>query len=112
MTLQSVGLLWTKDRPVTETSTWQHTALKRDRHPRPRCIRTRNPSKRSTADPRLKPLGHLDQQALLIYKVEIKFYMKEGYPQFVKYVELSHDAPSLACFIMSSVNISGSVPED
>jgi hypothetical protein len=31
-TSQSVGLLWTSDRPVTGTSTWQHT---RDRHPWP-----------------------------------------------------------------------------
>ena len=26
-TLQSVGLLWTSDQPVAETSTWQHTTL-------------------------------------------------------------------------------------
>ena len=24
---QSVGLLWTRDRPIAETSTWQHTTL-------------------------------------------------------------------------------------
>ena len=30
-----VGLLWTSDQPDAETSTWQHTALKADRHPRP-----------------------------------------------------------------------------
>jgi len=29
---QSVGLLLTSDRPVTETSTWQHTTITRDRH--------------------------------------------------------------------------------
>jgi hypothetical protein len=29
----SVGLLWTSDQPVTETSTWQHTTLTRDGHP-------------------------------------------------------------------------------
>jgi hypothetical protein len=27
----SVGLLWTSDQPVAETSTWQHTKLKRER---------------------------------------------------------------------------------
>jgi hypothetical protein len=27
----SVGLLWTRDQPVAETSTWQHTTLTRDR---------------------------------------------------------------------------------
>jgi hypothetical protein len=31
-----VGLLWTSDRSVAETSTWQHTTLTRDRHPCPR----------------------------------------------------------------------------
>jgi hypothetical protein len=33
---QSVGLLWTSDQPVTETSTWQHTTLTRNRYPCPR----------------------------------------------------------------------------
>ena len=28
----SVGLLWTRDRLVAETSTWQHTALRDPRH--------------------------------------------------------------------------------
>ena len=28
----SVGPLWTRDRPVPETSTWQHTTFTRDRH--------------------------------------------------------------------------------
>ena len=31
-----VGLLWTSDQLVAETSTWQHTTLTRDRHPCPR----------------------------------------------------------------------------
>jgi hypothetical protein len=35
-TPHSVGLLWTNDQPVAETSTWQHTTLTRDRHPCPR----------------------------------------------------------------------------
>ena len=35
-TPQSVGLPWTSDRPDTETSTWQHTTLTRDKHPCPR----------------------------------------------------------------------------
>jgi hypothetical protein len=30
-TPHSVGLLWTSDRPFTETSTWQHTTITRDR---------------------------------------------------------------------------------
>jgi len=32
---QSVGLLWTNDQPVAETSTWQNTALTTDTHPCP-----------------------------------------------------------------------------
>jgi hypothetical protein len=32
-TPHSVGLLWTGDRPVAETSTWQHKTLSRDIHP-------------------------------------------------------------------------------
>ena len=30
---QSVGLLWTSDQLVAQTSTWQHTTLITDRHP-------------------------------------------------------------------------------
>jgi len=32
---QSVGLLWTSDRPEAETSTWQQTIFITDKHPRP-----------------------------------------------------------------------------
>jgi hypothetical protein len=35
-TPHSVGLLWTSDQPVAETSIWQHTILTTDRHP---CLR-------------------------------------------------------------------------
>jgi hypothetical protein len=35
-TPHSVGQLWTSDQPEAETSTLQHTALTRDRHPCPR----------------------------------------------------------------------------
>ena len=38
-----------------ETSTWQHTALTRDRHQCPGGIRTHNRSKREATDPRLRP---------------------------------------------------------
>ena len=51
-TSQSAGSLCTSDRPVAETSTWQH-------NPRPGGgIRTRDPSTRAAADPRLRPLSH------------------------------------------------------
>ena len=35
-TPHSVRLLWTRDRPVAETSTWQYTTLTRDKYPCPR----------------------------------------------------------------------------
>jgi hypothetical protein len=44
-TPHSVGLLWTNDQPVAETSTWQDTTLTRDIHA-PDGIRTSNSSKR------------------------------------------------------------------
>ena len=60
-TPHSVGLLWTSDRPVADTSTWQRTTRTSDRHPRPGEIWTRNPSKRVAADPCLRPRGHWDR---------------------------------------------------
>ena len=59
-TSDSVGLLWTGDRPDSETSTWQHTTLTRDIHGS--CwIRTRNPRKWEAADPRLRPRCRRDR---------------------------------------------------
>jgi hypothetical protein len=60
-TPDSVGLLWTSDQSVAETSTWQHTTLTRDSHV-PGGIGTQNPSKRAAADLRLRPRGHWDRQ--------------------------------------------------
>ena len=48
----SVGLLWTRDRTVAETSTWQHTTQQTAMTPA--VIRTRNPSKWAAADLRLR----------------------------------------------------------
>jgi hypothetical protein len=58
-TPHSVGLLWTSDQPVAETSTWQHTKHTTDIHA-PRGIRTQNPRKQAAADSRLTPHGHWD----------------------------------------------------
>jgi len=51
-TAHSVGLLWPSDRPVAETST--------DIDARG-GIRTRIPSKRKAANPRLRPQSHRNQ---------------------------------------------------
>jgi len=53
-----VLLLWTSDRPVSETSNIQNTTLTRGRHYAPGGIQTRNSSKRATVDPCLRPQGH------------------------------------------------------
>jgi hypothetical protein len=49
-TPQSVGLLWTSDQPVAETSTWQHKHSQETNIHVPGEIRTHDPSKRSAAD--------------------------------------------------------------
>jgi hypothetical protein len=56
---QSVGLLWTSDQPVAETSAWQHTTLTTNTHALG-AIRTHNLSKRAAANLRLRPHGHWD----------------------------------------------------
>jgi hypothetical protein len=62
----STGLLGTSDQPDAETSTdnTQHSQ-KTDIHASG-GIRTRNPSKRAAADPRLRPRGHWDRLILII----------------------------------------------
>ena len=70
-TPHSVGLLWTSDQPVAETSTWQQKTITRDRLHAPDGIRIRNPSKRAAANPRLRPRG--------------RWYRQGPVPQFLKY---------------------------
>jgi hypothetical protein len=65
---QSVGLLWTSDQPLAETSTWQHTQhLQQTTIHAPGGIRTSNPSKRSAVDTHLRPLGHWDRHYIWFY---------------------------------------------
>ena len=52
-TPHSVGRLWTSDRPVAETSAWQHTTLTRDRYPGPR--RDSNPQSQEASGRRPTP---------------------------------------------------------
>jgi hypothetical protein len=54
----SVGLLWMSDRPIAETSTWQHKYSKEINIHTVGVIRTRKPNKQVAADPRLRPSGH------------------------------------------------------
>jgi hypothetical protein len=58
---QSVGLPWTSDQPVAQTSTWLQTTLNTDRHPCPQRDLNQNTSKRAAVDPHLRPRGHWDR---------------------------------------------------
>jgi hypothetical protein len=58
---QSVGLLWTSDQLVAETSTWQHTTDTTEKHPFPGGIRTHDRSRPVAVDLRPRPLGHWDR---------------------------------------------------
>ena len=72
---QSVGLLWTSDQLVAETSTWQHTQHSQQRDIRaPGGIRTHNLSRRAVVDLRLRPRGHWDRP----YMIMIEDYLKCG----------------------------------
>jgi hypothetical protein len=56
---QSVGLLWTNDQLVSETSTWQHTT-QTNIHASG-GIRPHDLSKRAATDLRLRPRGYWDR---------------------------------------------------
>ena len=65
---QSVGLLWTSDQPVAETSIWQHTHNTHNRQTSmsPGGIRTHDLSRRAAADLRLRPRGYWDRLIIII----------------------------------------------
>jgi GH43 family beta-xylosidase len=60
-TPHSVGLLWTSDQPDAETYDNTQHSQQTDIHASGR-IRTYNPSKRATADPRRRPRGQWNRQ--------------------------------------------------
>jgi hypothetical protein len=65
-----VGLLWTSDQPVAETSTYtgQHNIETQQINIHaPSGIRKRDPSKQAAADLRLRPRGHWDRQLKVIH---------------------------------------------
>ena len=77
-TPQSVGLLWTSDRPVAEISTLQHATHTTNFHD-PSGIRSYNLSRREAADPHLRPGSHRDlphhismDKSMLHIKVKVK----------------------------------------
>jgi len=63
----SVGLLWTKDLFVAETSALQHTTLTRERDIHDSGgIRARSSPKRAATDTRLRPRSQRDRTVLLL----------------------------------------------
>jgi hypothetical protein len=56
---QSVGLLWTNDQLVAETSTWQHT--QQTNIHAPGGIRIHGRSRRAAIDLHLRPRGHWER---------------------------------------------------
>jgi hypothetical protein len=65
-TSQSVGLLWTSDRSVAETSTWQNKHSQKTNIHAPGEIRTHDPGNRSAADLLLRPRGHWDRRWIIL----------------------------------------------
>jgi hypothetical protein len=56
-----VGILWTSDQLVAETSPWHHTTNTTEKHPCPGGIRTHNRSRRAAVDLCLRLRGHWDR---------------------------------------------------
>jgi len=64
---QSVGLLWTSEQLVAETSTWQHTQHSQQTNIHANGgIRTHNLSRRAAADLNLRPRGYWDRPYLIL----------------------------------------------
>ena len=73
---QTLGQLWTSDQPDAETSGRQHTPFTSDRHPRPQAgfeTPSPNSSKWTTADPGLRPHGHLDRRCTMLH-VQLRYF--------------------------------------
>jgi hypothetical protein len=76
-TPHSVQLLWTSGQPDAETSAWQHTTIKRDRHLCP--WRYSNPHYQQTIGCRpnqrlIRPRGYYDWHTLYYYILYGPFY--------------------------------------
>ena len=67
-----VGCPWTRDRPVTETTTWQHTTFSRDKHPCPR--RDSNPQSQQANGRRHTPQTARPPGSAIIIIIIIRDY--------------------------------------
>ena len=64
-TQHSVGLLWTSDQSVAETSTCQHTTLTTNKHQYPRRHSNLYSQQANGSRPTLRPRGHWDRRPWL-----------------------------------------------
>jgi hypothetical protein len=85
---QSVGLLWTSDQSVAETSTWQHTTLTTEKHPCPGGIRIHDLSRRAAEDLRLRLRDHLDRR-YLIHKIINSIFVKANCSPYNNKISIS-----------------------
>jgi hypothetical protein len=76
-TPHSAGHLWTNDQSDAETSTWQQTTLTRDKQPCPRRDLNHSPSKRTTANSRLRPRDQWDRR--------LWYFPRFNYPSSIKW---------------------------
>jgi hypothetical protein len=101
-TPQWVGLLWTRDRPGAETSSWQHKHSQETNSHVPGGIRTHDPSKRSATDQRRKPLGHWDRpcDCILWNKFQNFWFLDVRFSQ-----QFSKDWGLLGYFFLSTLTL-------
>jgi hypothetical protein len=70
---QSVGLLWTSDQLIAETSVWHHTTHTTDKHPCLRWDSNHDRSRRAVVDLSLRPRGHWDLQVTDIFQLKTQW---------------------------------------
>ena len=78
-TPHSVGLLWTRDRPVAETSTWQHTTFTTDKHPCP--LRDSNPPSQQVNGRRPAPSTARPPESASSWYVLITYHTTQHNPE-------------------------------
>jgi hypothetical protein len=71
-------LLWTRDRPVTEISTWQHTTITTDRHP---CTQRDSKKEPQQVDGRrpAHPVWLITTRVVIIVGGEITLFLRVSY---------------------------------
>ena len=82
-----------------------NTTLTRDKHPYPRRDRTRNPSKRAAADPRLRPRGCWDRRMLSSYEVQVQCSVRREKEDPAVVVVLEPRLETLQCNVINGQSL-------